>query len=210
LSKQIAAAELATIVTRLLTDTQTTGELDGFESFQGFMTDIAKVVCNYCGGEVQNSASPFEDTWYVGIHGSDSLPSAFGGIWREFDPEGSLFDDAVPKQSEAVARDHQRRPGETKPDAKPATYPYLDISTAHISQETMDFLNKHAGTNDLGLMIASYEYGVWVNVPGEAERDTPVPADLRAVLEFAKTNGCSIVRFDTEGETCESLQAYDW
>lgn len=94
MSKQISAAELAQIVTRLLTDTDTTGELDAFETFQGFMTDIAKVVCDYCGGEVREPAdNASENTWLVGVHGNDSLPSAFGGIWREYDPEGKLFDD---------------------------------------------------------------------------------------------------------------------
>jgi len=92
MSKQISAAELATIVTRLLTDTKATGELDGFECFQVFMTEIAKVVCDHCGGEVRQDASPFDDVWYIGIHGNDSLPDAFGGIWREFDPAGEMFD----------------------------------------------------------------------------------------------------------------------
>lgn len=91
MSKQITASELAEIVTRLLTDTQTTGELDGFEAFQGFMTDIAQIVCYYCGGEIRHLASPLEGTWYVGIHGNESLPDALGGIWREYDKEGELF-----------------------------------------------------------------------------------------------------------------------
>lgn len=91
MSKQVSAKELAEIVTRLLTDTQTTGELDGFETFQGFMTDIAQVVCDHCGGEIHCPAEPLDDIWYVGILGNDSLPDAFGGIWREYDKEGSLF-----------------------------------------------------------------------------------------------------------------------
>lgn len=78
-------------VTRLLTDVEGTGELDDPGVFQNFMTDIAEVVCNHCGGEVRNPAEPFEDVWYVGIHGNDSLPDAFGGIWREYDKEGELF-----------------------------------------------------------------------------------------------------------------------
>lgn len=93
MSKQITAAELAEIVTRLLTDTTETGEMDGFETFQGFMTDIAKVVCDYCGGEVRHPADMLDDVWYVGIHGNDSLPRD-GGIWREYDKEGGLFHDA--------------------------------------------------------------------------------------------------------------------
>lgn len=101
MSKQVTAKELAEIVTRLLTDTQTTGELDGFETFQGFMTDIAQVVCGYCGGEIHHPADSLDDTWYVGIHGNDSLPDAFGGIWREYDKEGELFAEGTPEWFEA-------------------------------------------------------------------------------------------------------------
>lgn len=90
MSKQISAKELAEIVTKLLTTNS--GEVDGFESFQGFMTDIAEVVCNYCGGAMRNQADRLDDIWYVGIHGNDSLPDASGGIWREYDLEGELFD----------------------------------------------------------------------------------------------------------------------
>lgn len=92
MSKQISAKELAEIVTRLLTDSEGTGELDDPSVYEGFMTDIAEVVCKHCGGEVRHPASILDDTCYVGIHGNDSLPSAFGGIWREYDPEGQLFD----------------------------------------------------------------------------------------------------------------------
>lgn len=97
MSKQVTAQEIAEIVTRLLTDTPTTGQLEGFEAFQGFMTDVAQVICNYCGGEIRAPAEPFEEIWYVGIHGNDSLPDPAGGIWRPYDVEGELFDDATPQ-----------------------------------------------------------------------------------------------------------------
>ncbi len=96
MSKQVTAQELAEIVTRLLTDTPATGQLEGFEAFQGFMTDVAQVVCDYCGGEIWQPAEPLDDAWYVGIHGNDSLPDPAGGIWREYDQEGDLFDDEAP------------------------------------------------------------------------------------------------------------------
>ena len=92
MSKQVSAQELAEIVTKLLTEPDGAGELSGYETYQGFMTDIAEVVCNYCGGEIHHPASNLDDIWYVGIHGNNSLPSACGGIWREYDKEGELFE----------------------------------------------------------------------------------------------------------------------
>lgn len=90
MTKPITAAELAQIVNKLLAGNS--GEVETTEAFSGFMTEIAKVICDYCGGEVRHPASPLDDVWYVGIHENDSLPDASGGIWSEFDPEGELFE----------------------------------------------------------------------------------------------------------------------
>lgn len=101
MSKQITTHELAEIVTRLLTQTHTTGELESFESFQGFMTDIAKVICDHCGGEVRNPADMLDETWYVGIHGNESLPDTLGGIWANYDKDGELFAEGSPEWLQA-------------------------------------------------------------------------------------------------------------
>lgn len=100
MSKQVSAAELAAIVTQLLTDPDGAGNLSDLETYQGFMTDIAKVVTDYCGGEVRRTADSVEDVFYVGIFGNDSLPSD-GGIWANVDPEGELF----PKDESEVQSD---------------------------------------------------------------------------------------------------------
>jgi hypothetical protein len=89
MSKQITPEDLATIVTNLLTQPQTVGQLDSDGQFKSFMTDIAKVVCDHCGGEVQREADFLDDVCYVGIHGNDSLPED-GGIWKDYDKEGEL------------------------------------------------------------------------------------------------------------------------
>ena len=89
MSKQISAGEMAYIVADLLLAPEVVGELEEARAYQGFMTDIAQVVCDHCGGEVRNPASPLDDIWYVGIHGNDSLPDD-GGIWADYDKEGEL------------------------------------------------------------------------------------------------------------------------
>lgn len=92
MSKQITAQELGELVNNLLKNPQAVGELDSMESFQSFMTDIAQVVCDHCGGEIFYDAKLDEQrVWTVGIHGNHSLPED-GGVWRGFDPEGDLFD----------------------------------------------------------------------------------------------------------------------
>lgn len=89
--KQVTDKELAEIVTRLLTDTKATGELDDFDTFQQFMADIAQVVCDYCGGATFQPANFAEGFWSVSIRKNECLPDPFGGIWRECDKSGDLF-----------------------------------------------------------------------------------------------------------------------
>jgi len=89
MSKQITDVELAEIVKNLLTNAEATGELDESSTFARFMTEIAAVVCNFCGGEVRNQAEALEGVWGISIHGNDSLPSD-GGIWAGNDRDGEL------------------------------------------------------------------------------------------------------------------------
>lgn len=91
MSKQITAAELAEIVKKLLVDMDSAGELASCGQYQNFMTDIAQVVCDHCGGEIHHPAADLEDVWYIGIHGNDSLPEN-GGIWAGYDKDGELFE----------------------------------------------------------------------------------------------------------------------
>jgi hypothetical protein len=91
MSKQITPSELASLITILLTAPQDAGELDTPQKFSAFMTDIAKVMCEHCGGEIQEPADCWAGHWLIAVHGNDSIPES-GGVWRNYDPEGDLFD----------------------------------------------------------------------------------------------------------------------
>lgn len=104
MSKQITAQELGQLINQLLTNPDAVGEMFTEEKFSAFMTDLANVVTDHCGGEVRNPASPLDDVWYVGVHGNDSLPPG-GGVWAAFDKEGELFD-ASEEGASSVAADH--------------------------------------------------------------------------------------------------------
>lgn len=88
--KQISNAELAMIVTHLLD--VGSEELPGAEDYSEFMTSLTDLVCRHCGGEVRKPADNTVGTWYIAVHGNDSLPSD-EGIWKQFDPGVSIFDD---------------------------------------------------------------------------------------------------------------------
>lgn len=87
MKQQINNGQLAAILSHLLTD-PFSGEIDDQEQFEQFCTDLANVVCNYCGSKVTTPASyaPEESnldwaTHYVmEVNSNESTPDD-GGIW---------------------------------------------------------------------------------------------------------------------------------
>lgn len=86
---------------------------------------------------------------------------------------------------------------------------YLDLSTSHLTQTTVQELD--SGTFS-GITVANYEYGVFVSVPGASGDidELTAPEDLKRVLRFAREAGCDVVRFDADGDTEAELPRFDW
>jgi hypothetical protein len=90
---------LATIVGHLLTNPRS-GEVEGQPEFQRFVTAIAQVVCDFCGGEITSPAEYFRETgdmsgglnYRLRVAANESSPET-GGIWqkaiRPFAPAGN-------------------------------------------------------------------------------------------------------------------------
>ncbi len=90
MSRQITAAELAEILTRLLV-----GDLGHeltVEQYRDLITCLADAVATSCGGAVWHAAGLMDDTWYVGIHRNEDMPDD-GGVWAGYDDEGDLIED---------------------------------------------------------------------------------------------------------------------
>jgi hypothetical protein len=87
---------------------------------------------------------------------------------------------------------------------------YLDLSTAHVSPETMEWICSDSCLH----LIAEYKHGAFVYVPTNLNRqgleDDMVPGDLIDVLGYAHEKGCAIVRFDSDGDTIKELPTHDW
>lgn len=86
---------------------------------------------------------------------------------------------------------------------------YLDCSTGHLQESTRQWLESVAGSNEIGQTVASYEYGAFVSVPPDTNYHDDVPSDLREVLDFARAEYCTIVRFDADGDQHGALPFYD-
>lgn len=87
--------------------------------------------------------------------------------------------------------------------------PYLDISNGNLSKETYDWLSNVSGES-IGMTVAKYDYGVFINVPTEKEVSNNLPDDLEVVLEYARSKNCILVRFDKDADFVESIKNYNW
>lgn len=90
MTKQISNGELAEIVTGLLIGSLASEQLDSVERYAAFMTDLARLVCDHCGGDV--SAVPADNSceqWLIGIRSNECLPED-GGVWGKFDLDGEM------------------------------------------------------------------------------------------------------------------------
>lgn len=94
---------------------------------------------------------------------------------------------------------------------------FLDICSNHLSRPTFAFLEaaQPTGPHCLGLTIAPYEFGAFVTVPSDSEHGTKIdalqcPDDLKVVLKHARSIGCALLRFDTEGGVVRGLPLFNW
>lgn len=105
--EQINNGQLAAIVNNLLTN-PFSGEVDNKEAFEQFCTDIAQVVCDYCGGKVVTPASYVleadDEDWTthysMEIQPNESSPED-GGVWAK-PPEALSPAEASTKSSVPV------------------------------------------------------------------------------------------------------------
>lgn len=95
-----------------------------------------------------------------------------------------------------------RDPIQAASDQAASTAKYLDLSTSHLREDTVN--PPHPG-----YLVASYTYGAFYYVPEEID-DENTPEELVAVLQLAKSLGCTLVRFDADGAVLDGLKVYDW
>ena len=78
-------------------------------------------------------------------------------------------------------------------------YKTLDISTAHYSQETDDFLwNVVDKMQDVSFAVL------------DKDDLAVIPSELVFVMGYAAANGCSYIRFDRDGDIIDDLPTWEW
>jgi len=83
----------------------------------------------------------------------------------------------------------------------------LDLSTAHVSKETAQMLDDDR-LSDFVVPYQKGDFGWFIWVPPVEHEG--VPADLRAVLAYARTQQCDWVMLDCDAETIDNLPSFDW
>lgn len=83
---------------------------------------------------------------------------------------------------------------------------YLEISTAHLKQKTLEGLNAMEPP-----YTYEYEEGVFISVPDQKETNiSDMPKDLRILLRYAWINGIDLIRMDRDADVIDDIPAYDW
>ena len=83
---------------------------------------------------------------------------------------------------------------------------YLEISTAHLKQKTLEGLNAMEPP-----YTYEYEEGIFMSVPAQKETNiSDMPKDLRILLQYAWINGIDLIRMDRDAEVIDDIPVYDW
>jgi hypothetical protein len=89
----------------------------------------------------------------------------------------------------------------------------LDISTAHVTVETSNWLTE-VGVNGPSSIIVyeKADYGWLVHVPDEWDlgKADNVPGDLLAIITYAKAKNCLWIMLDCDAEEIKDLPVYEW
>ncbi|MCL4743870.1 MAG: hypothetical protein KJZ83_00495 [Burkholderiaceae bacterium] len=84
---------------------------------------------------------------------------------------------------------------------------FLDLSTAHLTEDTRKRWSD--GEFDKVLSYDANDYGWWLWTGTENEMLGDIPEDLMTVIAYARNIGCDWIKFDCDGEHVAGLTVYD-
>lgn len=98
-----------------------------------------------------------------------------------------------------------------------AVFNYMELSTAHISSNSAEFLNDEVMLRKAGMI--AYSKGdsegwfVWIPDDDRFEEYFEVdliPLSLLECMKYARENDCVYLMFDVNAEVTEDLPEYEW
>ncbi|RRJ54693.1 hypothetical protein EHV15_34410 [Paenibacillus oralis] len=92
----------------------------------------------------------------------------------------------------------------------PVIHSMLEVSTAHLSKETLKWLGEHADSIEPSgfIVYAKSEYGYFIPIidsDDSLSEDRSIPDDLRKVIEFAESQQCTWIMIERDGFVIDQL-----
>ena len=96
----------------------------------------------------------------------------------------------------------------------------LTLSTAHVSEETGEWLNQQGlviarrfqdrNTETTTVFMGSHDDGWFVHAPTHYEMDHEYPRDLLTVIMFARQHYVEYLNFDAGAGEVDGLPTFEW
>ena len=89
----------------------------------------------------------------------------------------------------------------------------LTLSTAHITEETANKLDRDPNDNNLGLCIynkGTFGWYIYLNSIKDIETHHKLPDDLFKCILLAQSLNCEVLCFDCDGPEEQFLPTYEW
>ena len=95
----------------------------------------------------------------------------------------------------------------TSTGLKKAIHKYCDISTIHLTQNTIDNLVME---NIEGIVSYDYPEGMFIVVPPKDLEPEDIPQDLKILIKNAREQDITLIRLDRDAKECDGLPTYNW
>lgn len=86
----------------------------------------------------------------------------------------------------------------------------LDLSTGHVSKETIQFLDEQADSEGETSFIVYKKIPWGFFFPVFPEERPDLPEDLQRLLNYANDHSCTWIMLDADGEIVDELPFADW
>ena len=86
---------------------------------------------------------------------------------------------------------------------------FMDLSTAHVDEESRDILDKWADDQDNAETICGkHQYGWFFYAPEEGIETWPLI--LQNLVGYARFHDCEYINLDRDGDILHDVHIFDW
>lgn len=83
---------------------------------------------------------------------------------------------------------------------------FFDCSNAHLSPASRSYLERECALPESAAAATTYGWFVWA----EEEPVAAMPADLAAIMAYARSQGAEYILFDRDAAVSDALPTFSW